>query len=110
MFNGTVCISGEPSCDPGTAFDGTEYGSIDDPICSVGLTWNDPRCVSEIDPICIPGSRWNASFKDGIAGMPSKYPPGQRLKGGVGGTSCTMASGDCMEFEYCPTGSARLLE
>jgi len=94
-----TCLGTKPECPEGSVPEGGECVAQEIPKCPdpERFEFNGKKCVLKKGPDCAPGFRL-----DGTECVSEKGPVcgfGQVPKDG----RCVLASGDCMEFEFCPT-------
>ena len=94
-----TCLGTKPECEDGSVPEGGECVSQEIPRCPdpERFEFNGKKCVLKKGPDCAPGFRLLKGECVSEIGPVCGY--GQVAKDG----RCVLASGDCMEFEFCPT-------
>ncbi|KAG2001546.1 hypothetical protein GB937_010089 [Aspergillus fischeri] len=95
----TILCGSAPICNGGLGFDSKECTYLEEPTCPPGMWFNRKKCVAEKDPVCQPGTVFGKKVKECLTINPPACSPWQVFNG----KECALASGDCVNFEYCPS-------
>lgn len=101
IFNGKAYIGGQPRCPEGSYLEGESCLSPVDPRCPQGFKFNGNKCRSEKAPQCPSSTVYDKSSQDCVSVVKPTCPGNDMFNG----KHCAVCTGDCMNFQFCPTES-----